>query len=53
MRGEYAKGISSGTSESHQDIGSIVENVEAGHEDKHDLWTEGEMRNQEDSKVCE
>lgn len=53
MRGEYAKGVSSGTSESHQDIGSVVENVEAEQEDKHDLWTEGEMRNQEDSKVCE
>ena len=67
MRGEYAKGVSSGTSESHQNIGSVIENVEAGQEDKRDLWTEGvenveagqedeyegEIRSQEDSKVCE
>ncbi|MCH84986.1 hypothetical protein A2U01_0005825 [Trifolium medium] len=43
MRGEYAKGISSGTSENHQDIGGVVEN----------MGTEEEMRNQEDSRVCE
>ncbi|XP_045797355.1 midasin-like [Trifolium pratense] len=53
MRGEYAKGISSETSENHQDIGGVVENMEVGQEDKQDSGTRGEMINQEDSRLCE
>jgi hypothetical protein len=52
-RGEYANGVSSGTSENHQDIGGVVEIMEVGQEDEQNLGTEEEMRNQEDSRVCE
>ncbi|KAI5394782.1 uncharacterized protein LOC127092882 [Lathyrus oleraceus] len=41
------RGISSETSENDQDIGQVVENME----EKQDLGTDGEMWNQEDSKV--
>ncbi|CAI8584493.1 unnamed protein product [Vicia faba] len=44
-------GISSGLSENDQDIGRVVENMEVGREEKQDLGTDGDMRNQEDSKV--
>ncbi|CAK8572233.1 unnamed protein product [Lathyrus sativus] len=53
MRGEYATGVSSETSENDQDIGQVVENIEVGREEKPDLGTDGDMRNQEDSKVYE
>ncbi|XP_058770652.1 uncharacterized protein LOC131644226 [Vicia villosa] len=51
MRGEYATRVSSETSENDQDIGQVAENMEVGREEKQDLRTDGDMRNQEDSKV--
>ncbi|CAI8584492.1 unnamed protein product [Vicia faba] len=43
------RGISSGLSENDQDIGQVVENME----EKQDLGTDGEMWNQEASKLYE
>ncbi|KAJ1409306.1 hypothetical protein SESBI_22817 [Sesbania bispinosa] len=52
-RGEYVEGIQGVTNESDQKIGPVVENMEVALEDKVSLGTEGDMRNEEDPKLCE